>query len=68
MNRSSCSTSFHLPLECSIPPTHPLGGWNWNWNWNGNQHEQWCPVLVLHEHRELTPSQKRRHRRYMDHR
>jgi hypothetical protein len=30
------------------------------------EHENWCPVLALHEGRVLTPAQQRQHRRYMD--
>jgi hypothetical protein len=30
------------------------------------EHENWCPVLAKHDGRELTATQARRHRRYMD--
>jgi hypothetical protein len=32
------------------------------------EHEDWCPILALHEGRELTPRQRRYHQRYMDQR
>ncbi|MBX8688671.1 hypothetical protein GO011_14645 [Mycobacterium sp. 20091114027_K0903767] len=62
---SGCSVILHnVCLECpsttTVPPTatglaHAT-----------IQHEDWCPVLAHHQGRQLTPTERRRHRRYMD--
>lgn len=49
------------PSITTVPPT--AGG---GFNRVTFEHEPWCPILARHEGRPLTPSQERRHRRYMD--
>jgi hypothetical protein len=59
-----CSVVLHnVCHECPSITTVPAPGGQIFF-----RHEKWCPVLAHHERRKLTPSQQRRHRRYMDHR
>jgi hypothetical protein len=63
---SGCSVVLHnicheCPSITTVPPTA-----RGQFDRVTFEHEDWCPVLAHHEGRQLTPTQQRRHRRYMD--